>query len=107
MHKCSFTAAPSSIRIVPPSVLVEEGQSFTLTCEAAGEPVPTFTWYTNGVIMQTGAVLVIPNAIYAEHNVSMFCSANNIKGIQKTWADIDVQCELCFCFLKTKTIKII
>lgn len=106
MHKCYFTAAPSSIRIVPPSVVVEEGQGFKLTCEAKGDPVPTFTWYINGILMRTGADYDIPNAIYTEHNVSIFCSANNIKGIQKTWADIDVQCKLCFVFfLKAEIIE--
>ncbi|CAC5415119.1 HMCN [Mytilus coruscus] len=85
------STAPSFIRIVPAEMIVEAGQSFTLTCEADGNPVPTFIWYKNDVIMSTGADLVIPDAIDTKHRGIILCRANNTKGSIQTWEYIDVQ----------------
>ncbi|XP_063420686.1 synaptogenesis protein syg-2-like [Mytilus trossulus] len=59
----TVTVAPSYIRILPSCIVVNEGESFTLTCEADGDPPPTYKWYHNDVIIHEGAVLTITNSI--------------------------------------------
>ncbi|VDH89690.1 Hypothetical predicted protein [Mytilus galloprovincialis] len=69
------STAPSYIRIVPACVVVNEGESFTLTCEADGDPVPTYNWYHNDVIIHEGAILTITNSLWTEHDGLILCKA--------------------------------
>ena len=94
-----FTAAPSYIRILPVCVVVNEGESFTLTCEADGDPAPTFNWYKNDVMIHQGAVLYISNANWTIHDGLTVCKATNSKGSRQTWEGVHVQCELRFIYL--------
>ncbi|XP_052106699.1 hemicentin-1-like [Mytilus californianus] len=86
-----LSAAPSIIRIVPAGVVVQEGHSFSLTCEADGDPAPTYNWYQNDMIIRTGAVYAIPNANWIEHDGLILCRATNTMGSRQTWEDVDVQ----------------
>lgn len=88
--------ASSYIRIVPAAVVVQEGQSFTLTCEADGDPVPMFNWYHKDVMIHEGAALTIANSLYTEHDGSIMCKATNSKGNREIGVDVDVQCKLYF-----------
>ncbi|CAC5377803.1 HMCN [Mytilus coruscus] len=83
--------APTIIRIVPAGVVVQEGHSFNLTCEADGDPAPTYNWYQNDMIIRTGAVYAIPNANWNEHDGLILCRATNTMGSRQTWEDVDVQ----------------
>ncbi|CAC5415121.1 unnamed protein product [Mytilus coruscus] len=84
-------AAPSYIRIVPAGVVVNEGQGFTLTCEADGYPAPTYNWYHNDVMIHEGAILTISNSLWTEHDGLILCKATSTKGSRQTWEDVDVQ----------------
>ena len=33
----------------------DEGDTASLTCQATGEPVPTISWYFNGILLADGA----------------------------------------------------
>ncbi|CAC5377793.1 unnamed protein product [Mytilus coruscus] len=85
------STAPSYIRIVPAGVVVQEGQGFTLTCEADGDPAPTYNWYHNDLMIHEGAVLTITNSLWTEHDGLHLCKATNTKGSRQTWEDVDVQ----------------
>ncbi|CAG2239104.1 HMCN [Mytilus edulis] len=85
------STAPSYIRILPVCVVVNEGESFTLTCEADGDPAPTFNWYKNDVMIHQGAVLYIANANWTIHDGLTVCKATNSKGSRQTWEGVHVQ----------------
>ncbi|CAC5377794.1 HMCN [Mytilus coruscus] len=85
------STAPSYIRIVPACLVVNEGESFTLTCEADGDPAPTFNWYQHDVLIHQGAVLSISNANWTIHDGLNVCKATNTKGSRQTWESVVVQ----------------
>ncbi|CAG2194112.1 HMCN [Mytilus edulis] len=85
------STAPSYIRILPTCVVVNEGESFTLTCEADGDPAPTFNWYKNDNMIHQGAVLYISNANWTIHDGLTVCKATNSKGSRQTWEGVHVQ----------------
>ncbi|XP_052103233.1 hemicentin-1-like [Mytilus californianus] len=85
------STAPSYIRIVPACLVVNEGESFTLTCEADGDPAPTFNWYQHDVLIHQGAVLSISNANWTIHDGLNVCKATNTKGSRQTWESVNVQ----------------
>ncbi|CAC5377795.1 HMCN [Mytilus coruscus] len=87
----NVSAAPSYIRIVPAGVVVNEGQGFILTCEADGDPAPTYNWYHNDVMIHEGAVLTITYSLWTEHDGLILCKATNSKGSRQTWKDVDIQ----------------
>ncbi|XP_071166138.1 hemicentin-1-like [Mytilus edulis] len=85
------STAPSYIRITPAGVVVQEGQGFTLTCDADGDPAPIYNWYHHDVMIHEGAVLTISNSLWTEHDGLHLCKATNTKGSRQTWEDVDVQ----------------
>ncbi|XP_052103319.1 hemicentin-1-like [Mytilus californianus] len=85
------SAAPSIIRIVPAGIVVREGQGFTLTCEADGDPAPNYRWYQNDKIVREGAVYAISIANWIEHDGLILCEAFNTFGRQQANEDVDVQ----------------
>ena len=57
----------------------DEGDTASFTCQATGEPVPTISWYFNGVILVNGM----------EHVISMM--SLNTTTISSTLTIMDVQ----------------
>ena len=48
--------------IISPQVVDQtrnEGQSASFTCQATGQPVPTISWYFNGILLGNGAKYTI------------------------------------------------
>ena len=88
-----FLAAPSYIRIIPSQVVIEEGNGYTLTCEADGDPAPLFEWYYKDLKIHEGAVLTITNAVYTANDGLHTCKATNIVGSRQASVDVDVKCK--------------
>lgn len=87
------SAAPSYIRIIPSQVVIEEGNTYTLTCEADGVPQPKFEWYYKDVKVKEGYQLTIQNAVYANNDGLHTCKASNIVGSKQATVDVDVKCK--------------
>jgi len=87
------SAAPSYITITPAGVVVKEGESYTLTCDADGDPAPLYEWFHKDTLIYTGKVLTISNALYNNNDGLHTCKATNTKGYRQTWEDVDVQCK--------------
>ncbi|CAC5393170.1 HMCN [Mytilus coruscus] len=84
-------AAPSYIRIRPSQVTVEEGNGYTLTCEADGDPSPLYEWYYKDVKIHEGPVLTISNAAYNNNDGLHTCKATNVVGSRQATVDVDVK----------------
>ena len=106
------------------SVIISEGDTTTLTCEATGYPPPTVVWSTSnedysdrvlasdsvsvptgyGNVTRVSVNLTITNASREDTGVYM-CSANNSIGDDERNVSITVQCKLGICNFHTKIIK--
>ncbi|VDI54451.1 hemicentin [Mytilus galloprovincialis] len=84
-------AAPSFIRIRPSQVTVEEGNGYTLTCEADGDPSPLYEWYYKDIKIHEGPVLTISNAAYNNNDGLHTCKATNVVGSRQATVDVDVK----------------
>ena len=105
------------------SVIINEGNTTTITCEAIGYPPPTVVWTTSnedysdrvlvsdgvsvteyGNITRVSVNLTITNAS-REDTGDYICSANNSIGDNERNVSITVQCKLCICNFHIKIIK--
>ncbi|XP_063441331.1 hemicentin-1-like isoform X2 [Mytilus trossulus] len=84
-------AAPSFIRIRPSQVTIEEGNGYTLTCEADGDPSPLYEWYYKDIKIHEGPVLTISNAAYNNNDGLHTCKATNVVGSRQATVDVDVK----------------
>ena len=72
-----------------------------MTCDADGDPAPTYQWYHNDVMIHQGAVLTINNAKWTQNDGLHLCKATNSRGSRQTWEDVDVQCMLIHLIILT------
>ena len=88
----------------PPSQAVREGKSVTLSCNASGNPEPTFSWTKDGITVNTNAnpriTLSSQNKELTISNVDTTdsgqyrCIATNARGtVNSSVATLDVQCK--------------
>lgn len=93
------SAAPSYIRITPSQVVIEEGNSYTLTCEADGDPAPLYAWYYKDIKIHEGNVLIISNAVYSLNDGLHTCKASNKVGSRQVTVDVDVKCKYTYILM--------
>jgi hypothetical protein len=62
LTSCCFifnTETSTYITITPAGVVVKEEESYTLTCDADGDPAPIYEWFHKDTLIYTGKVLTI------------------------------------------------
>ena len=80
-----------------------EGDNVTFTCNATGNPAPTFRWTKNGSVLRTGSRisllshgkhLTITN-VTREDSGQYVCEAtNNVTTVPSDSATLNVQCKI-------------
>lgn len=100
-----FVAAPSYIRVTPSQVVLEEGNSYTLTCEADGDPAPLYEWYYKDIKIHEGNVLIISNAAYKLNDGLHTCKASNKIGSRQVTVDVDVKCKYTYILMWMWMVK--
>ncbi|XP_068730716.1 uncharacterized protein [Montipora capricornis] len=80
----------------PSNVIVEEGQTVSLLCKAAGQPTPTVSWekaakdqFMESRISAIGETLIIQSVTKADSGTYV-CSAENIAGVDHAVAQVKV-----------------
>ena len=78
-----------------------EGDNVTFTCNATGNPAPTFRWTRNGSVLTTGLSLdgkqlTITN-VTREDSGQYVCEAtNNVRKVPSNSATLNVQCKFTY-----------
>ena len=92
------------ITVAPEDTTVNEGSSFSLTCNYTGVPSPSATWYKDNVqlVSVPGKIEVLTNqiSVYSseEENEGTYkCSIENEAGTAEAEATVDVIREFNFC----------
>ena len=80
-RRALWDVVPPTFEIEPPeSVLVEQGETLVMDCQAAGEPKPVVTWHRDS----------IKNAISAEDRVSVLINNSLRCSTQQSLLDTDM-----------------
>ena len=78
-----------------------EGDNVTFTCNATGNPAPTFRWTRNGSVLTTGLSLdgkqlTITN-VTREDSGQYVCEAtNNVTTVPSNSATLNVKCKITY-----------
>jgi hypothetical protein len=99
MSLISFTAPPT-VTADSTTVVVVEGNTVTLVCNATGDPVPVQTWSQNGneltsggryQISLDGRVLTVQGVTEAQDEGEFTCHASNLVGNDSADITLSVQ----------------
>ena len=82
-----------------------EGENVTLTCDADGNPTPTFSWTKDGSVVNTtlritfnenNKNLTITNVSRGDSGEYICVATNNVKTVQSNSSTLNVQCKDTF-----------
>ena len=83
MHVCMYVFLPvfPIINLQVVDQIHNEGQSASFTCQATGRPVPTISWYFNGILLARGAKYAMSEASI---NVTTISSTLTIMSVESS-----------------------
>ena len=105
-----FITDQPEFSVHPQNVTQTEGDIVTFTCNATGNPAPTFRWTKNGSVLTTGSrisfssdskQITITN-VTREDGGQYVCEAtNNVRTVPSNSATLNVQCKITYynCYL--------
>ena len=82
-----------------------EGDNVTFTCNATGNPAPTFRWTKNGSVLTTGSRISLSSGgkqltltnVTREDSGQYVCEAtNNVMTVPSDSATLNVQCKITY-----------
>ena len=82
-----------------------EGENVTFTCDADGNPTPTFSWTKDGSVVNTSSRitfnennknLTITNVSRGDSGEYICVATNNVKTVQSNSSTLNVQCKDTF-----------
>ena len=85
-----------------------EGENVTFTCNAVGNPTPTFSWTRDGSVVNTTSritfnennkTLTITNVIRGDSGEYICVATNNVNTVQSNPSTLNVQCKDTFAWL--------
>ena len=99
----------SEITTHPKNVTTTEGDTVTLSCDAAGNPVPTISWTKHGSPISNNSrifspqekQLTITNVNRTDRGEYRCLASNNLGNDTSNTANVDVQCKFSENFVKT------
>ena len=83
----------------------KEGENVTFTCNAVGNPAPTFSWTKDGSVVNTTSritfnennkTLTITNVIRGDSGEYICVATNNVNRVESNPSTLNVQCEDTF-----------
>ena len=89
----------------PQNETKKEGENVTFTCNAVGNPAPTFSWTKDGSVVNTTSritfnennkALTITNVIRGDSGEYICVATNNVKTVQSNSSTLNVQCKDTF-----------
>ena len=90
-----FTDPASVVRVVKSSTTVIEGDTFNLTCEVSGDPMPNVTWITvRNDEHSYGNILNFTNITRGDTG-NYRCETKNKCGQESSTESINVFCKPC------------
>ena len=104
LYYCSvslFITDQPEFSVHPQNATKIEGDNVTFTCNATGNPAPTFRWTRNGSVLTTGLSLdgkqlTITN-VTREDSGQYVCEAtNNVTTVPSNSATLNVQCKITY-----------
>ena len=108
LHYCSvslFITDQPEFSVHPQNATKIEGDNVTFTCNATGNPAPTFRWTKNGSVLTTGSrislssdgkQLTVTN-VTREDSGQYVCEAtNNVRTVPSDSATLNVQCKITY-----------
>ena len=113
LYYCSvslFITDQPEFSVHPQNATKIEGDNVTFTCNATGNPAPTFRWTRNGSVLTTGLSLdgkqlTITN-VTREDSGQYLCEAtNNLTTVPSDSATLNVQCKITcynYCLMIAK-----
>ena len=95
---------PPTITENPTDTTVVPGNTASFTCSASGQPLPTFTWYHNGVELTTSETVTVSSSggtsrlsvsdVGEEEEGEYHCQAENDLGsVDSEVAELQLACE--------------
>ena len=82
-----------------------EGENVTFTCNAVGNPAPTFSWTRDGSVVNTTSritfnennkTLTITNVIRGDSGEYICVATNNVNTVESNPSTLNVQCKDTF-----------
>ena len=89
----------------PQNKTKKEGENVTFTCNAVGNPAPTFSWTRDGSVVNTTSritfnennkTLTITNVIRGDSGEYICVATNNVNTVQSNPSTLNVQCKDTF-----------
>ena len=89
----------------PQNKTKKEGENVTFTCNAVGNPAPTFSWTRDGSVVNTTSritfnennkTLTITNVIRGDSGEYICVATNNVDTVQSNPSTLNVQCKDTF-----------
>ena len=108
LHYCSvslFITDQPEFSVHPQNETKTEGDNVTFTCNATGNPAPTFRWSKNGSVLtagsrislsQDGKQLTITNVTRDDSGQYVCEATNSVKTVQSNSATLNVKCKIFY-----------
>ena len=90
-----------------------EGDNVTFTCNATGNPSPTFRWTKNGSVLTAGSRIslssgdkqfTITNVIRGDSGQYVCEATNDVTTVQSNSATLNVQCKITFTSVSQRSL---
>ena len=95
-----MTAVQPEITTPPQTATRKEGENVTFTCDADGNPAPSFSWIKDGLVVNANSRITVSSNKLTITNVTRvdqgqyFCNATNDLGnVLSTAAILNVLCK--------------
>ena len=102
---CLLITVQPEVLTHPRNKTKKEGENVTFTCDADGNPTPTFSWTKDGSVVNTtlritfnenNKNLTITNVSRGDSGEYICVATNNVKTVQSNSSTLNVQCKDTF-----------